>query len=69
MPADVIESINVLSKASQSGMSFTNIWNEVYNEDEDDISDGDSDNDSDYNSEYESSDGEYDDYDDFIVRG
>jgi hypothetical protein len=63
VPADVIERINVLAKASQTGMNFTNMWNEVYDEDEDDDSDGDSYEDSDD----ESSIGEDDDYDDFIA--
>jgi hypothetical protein len=64
MPADVIERINVLGKASQVGLNFTNMRNEVYkHEDYDD----DFDDDSDYDSNDESSNGDDDDYDDFIA--
>jgi hypothetical protein len=64
MPVDVIERINVLGKASQVDLNFTNMRNEVYeHEDYDD----DSDDDSDYDSGDESSNGDDDDYDDFIA--
>jgi hypothetical protein len=65
LPANVIEFINVLAKASQAGMNFTNMRNDEYNED--DNSDGDSDNDSDNDSDDDSSDDEDDDHDDFIT--
>jgi hypothetical protein len=66
MPADVIERIHVLAKASQVGMNFTNVRNEVYDDFGTDNSDYDSDEDSDYESDDESSDDDDDDYDDFI---
>jgi hypothetical protein len=69
MPYDVIERINILAKAIQAGMNFTNMRNELYddNEDDDSDSDADSDTDSDYNSDNTSSDNDADDdYDDFI---
>jgi hypothetical protein len=71
MPSDVIEMINILAKARQAGMNFTNMRNELYDDNEYDNSDsdGDSDTNSEYNSEYASSDKEddaNDDYDDFI---
>jgi hypothetical protein len=71
MPSDVIERIKVLAKASQAGMNFTNMRNELYydNEDSDSDSDADSYTDSEYNSDDASSDDEDDaddDYDDFI---
>jgi hypothetical protein len=46
MPSDVIEIIDVLAKASQIGMNFTNMCNELYDDGEDSDSD-DSDDDSD----------------------
>jgi hypothetical protein len=66
MPDDVIERINVLAKAGQVGMNFTNSRNEEY--DDDDNSEGSDDSDSD-DSDYDddSSDGKDDDYDDFIA--
>jgi hypothetical protein len=67
MPADVIEQINVLAKASQVGMNFTSMRNEAYKEDEYCDTDEDSDDDSDYDSDDESSDGDDDDYDDLIA--
>jgi hypothetical protein len=70
MPSDVIERINILAKASQAGMNFTNMRNELYDDSEDDESDSDADldTDSDYNSEDASSDDDADDdYDDFIA--
>jgi hypothetical protein len=67
MPADVIERINVLAKASQVGMNFTNMCNEVYDDFGDDDSTYDFNEDSDYGSDDESSDGDDDDYDDFIA--
>jgi hypothetical protein len=67
MPADVIERINVLAKATQVGMNFTNMRNEVYDDFGDDDYNYDSDEDSDYDSDDESSDGDDDDYDDFIA--
>jgi hypothetical protein len=72
MPSDVIERINVLSKASQAGMNFMNMRNDLYdgNEDNDSDSDADSDTDSEYKSDDASSDDEDDaddDYDDFIA--
>jgi hypothetical protein len=66
MLADVIERINVLAKASQVAMNFTNMRNEVYDDFGDDGSDYDSDKDLDYDSDDKSSDGDDDDYDDFI---
>jgi hypothetical protein len=51
MPSDVITRINVLAKASQVGMNFTNMRNELYYVDKDSDSDEDSDDDSDYNSD------------------
>jgi hypothetical protein len=69
MPADVIERVNVLAKASPVGMNFTNMRNEEY-DDHDDESAGDDDSDaddSDYDADDDSSDGDDDDYDDFIA--
>jgi hypothetical protein len=66
MPADVIERIHVLAKASQIGMNFTNMRNEIYDDSGDNDSEYDSDEDSDYGSDDESSEGDDDDYDDFI---
>jgi hypothetical protein len=66
MPSDVIERIHVLAKASQVGMNFTNMRNELYDDFNDNDSDYDSDKDSDYDSDDESSSGDDDDYDDFI---
>jgi hypothetical protein len=66
MPSDVIERIHVLAKASQVGMNFTNMRNEIYDDFNDNDSDYDSDEDSDYDSDDESSAGDDDDYDDFI---
>jgi hypothetical protein len=70
MPSDVIETINILAKASQAGMNFTNMRSELYydNEDDESDSDDDSDTESDYNSDDASSDDDSeDDYDDFIA--
>jgi hypothetical protein len=67
MPADFIERINVLAKASQVGMNFSNMRNEAYEEDEYGDTDEDSDDESDYDSDDESSDRDDDDYDDFIA--
>jgi hypothetical protein len=68
MPLDAITRIDVLAKASQVGMNFTNMQNELYDDDEDSDSDEDSDDDSDYNyydaSSYDDDD---DDYDDLIA--
>jgi hypothetical protein len=47
MPSDVIERINILAKASQAEMNFTNMRNELYDNDEDIDSDADSDTNSD----------------------
>jgi hypothetical protein len=66
MPADVIERINALAKASPVGMDFTNMRNEDYPDDPDDDSDLESDDDSDYDSDDESSTDD-DDYDHFIA--
>jgi hypothetical protein len=63
MPPDVIERIDILAKANQAGMNFTNTRNELYDNDEDSDSDADSDTDSDYNSDDASSDDD-DDADD-----
>jgi hypothetical protein len=70
MPSDVIEKINILAKASQAEMNFTNTRNELYDDEEDSESDADSDTDSYYNSNDASSDdddGADNDYDDFIA--
>jgi hypothetical protein len=67
MPSDVITRIDVLAKASQVGMIFTNMRNVLYDDDEYSDSDEDSDDDSDYNSDDASSDDDDDDYDDFIA--
>jgi hypothetical protein len=67
MPSDVIKRIDVLAKASQVGMNFTNMRNELYDDDEYSDSGEDSDGDSDYNSDDASSDDDDDDYDDFIA--
>jgi hypothetical protein len=72
MPSDFIERINVLAKAIQAGMIFTNMQNELYDDNEYDNSDSDadSDTDSECNSDDASSDNEDDaddDYDDFIA--
>jgi hypothetical protein len=70
MPSDVIKRINILAKASQAGMNFTNMRNELYDDNEDDESDSDADldTDSDYNSDDASSEDDADnDYDDFIA--
>jgi hypothetical protein len=47
MPSDVIERINVLAKASQSGMNFINMRNELYGDNKDDDFDSDDDLDTD----------------------
>jgi hypothetical protein len=52
MSSDVIERIDILVKAIQAGMNFSNMWNELYDDEEDD----DSDTDSEYNSDDSSSD-------------
>jgi hypothetical protein len=65
MPADVIDRIHVLAKASPAGMHFTNVRNETY--DNDDNDDNESDDDSTYDSDDESSTGHDDDYDTFIA--
>jgi hypothetical protein len=67
MPLDVITSIDILAKASQVRMNFTNMQNELYDDVEDSDSDEDSDDDSDYNSDDASSDDDDDDYDNFIA--
>jgi hypothetical protein len=67
MPANVIEPVNVLAKARQVGMTFTNMRDEVFADNADSDSDSDSDDDSDYNSDDDSSAGDDDDYDDFIA--
>jgi hypothetical protein len=70
MPSNVMGIINILAKANQAGMNFTNMRNELYddNEDYDSDSDADSEPDSDYNSDDTSSDDDADDdYDDFIA--
>jgi hypothetical protein len=41
MPFDVIEIINILAKAIQTGMNFTNMRNELYDDNEDDESESD----------------------------
>jgi hypothetical protein len=41
MPFDVIERINILAKAIQTGMNFTNMRNELYDDNEDDESESD----------------------------
>jgi hypothetical protein len=70
IPSDVIEMINILAKASQAGMNFTNMRNELYDEDEDDDSDADSDTDSGYNSDDASSDeDDSDDIYDYSIAG
>jgi hypothetical protein len=66
MPSDVIERINILAKASQAGMNFTNMRNELYDEKVDDDSDTDSDTDSEYYSDDASSDNEDDADDDYV---
>jgi hypothetical protein len=48
MPSDVIERIDILAKAIQAGMNFTNMRNELYDDDEDSDSDVGSDTDSDF---------------------
>jgi hypothetical protein len=61
---------NILAKASQAGMNFTNMRNELYDDNADNESDSDADSDtaSDYNSDDSSSDDDAeDDYDDFIA--
>jgi hypothetical protein len=72
MSSDVIERINILAKASQAGMHFTIMQNELHddNEDYESDSDADSDTDSEYNSDDASSDGDNDaddEYDDLIA--
>jgi hypothetical protein len=68
MPSDVITRIDVLAKASQVGMNFTNMRNELYDDDEESDSDEDSDDYSDYNYDDALSDDDNDDdYDDFIA--
>jgi hypothetical protein len=80
MSSDVIERINFLAKASQAGMNFRNMRNELYNDNEnknggsnsesDYDYDADLDTDSEYNYDYASADDEDDaddDYDDFIA--
>jgi hypothetical protein len=67
MPADVIGRIDVLAKARQAGMHFTNMQNEAYDEDDDDDLDEDSNDNSDYGPDGKSSAGDDDDYDDFIA--
>jgi hypothetical protein len=68
MRAEVIECSHVLAKASQVGLNFTNMRNEIYSEDEDQYSDNDyDDSDSDYISDEDSSNSEDDNYDDFIA--
>jgi hypothetical protein len=65
-----IEMIDILAKASQSAMNFTNMRNELYDDNEDNEYDADSDTDSDYNSDDASSDDDDDaddDYNDLIV--
>jgi hypothetical protein len=67
MPADVIDRIHVLAKASQAGMNFTNMRNEAYTNNDSEDSDDESDKDSDYDSDDESSTGDDDDYDTSIA--
>jgi hypothetical protein len=70
MPSNVIERIAILAKASQSGMNYTDMRNEIYDDNEDDDSEADSDTDSEYTSDDASSvddDDADDDYDDFIA--
>jgi hypothetical protein len=51
MPSNVIERINILAKASQAGMNFTNMRNELYDDNEDNESDSDADSDTDTDSD------------------
>jgi hypothetical protein len=51
MPSDVIERIDILANASQAGMNFTNMRNELYDDNEDDDYDADLDTDSEYKSD------------------
>jgi hypothetical protein len=67
MPADVIDRIHALAKASPAGMSFTNMRNETYADIGVDDYGTESDDDSDYDSDDESSTGDDDDYDHFIA--
>jgi hypothetical protein len=67
MPSDVITRIDILAKASQVRMNFTNMKNELYDDEEDSDSDEDPDDDFDYNSDDALSDDDDDDYDDFIA--
>jgi hypothetical protein len=71
MSSDVIEIINILAKASQEWMNFTNMWHELYDDNQDDDSDydADSDTDSDYNSDDVSSDDDADDNYDYFIAG
>jgi hypothetical protein len=72
IPSDGIERIDILAKASQAGMNFTNMRNELYDDNEDSDSDAEYDTDSDYNSDDASSDDEYgadNDYDNLIAGG
>jgi hypothetical protein len=45
MPTDIIERINILAKASQAGMNFTNMRNELYDDNKDNDSDSEADSD------------------------
>jgi hypothetical protein len=67
MPADVIDRIHALAKASPAGMHFTKMRNETYAQDDADDPDNESDDDSDYGSDDESSASDDDDCDDFIA--
>jgi hypothetical protein len=51
IPSDVTKRINILAKASQAGMNFTNMQNELYDDNDDDDDDDDDDADSDTDSE------------------
>jgi hypothetical protein len=67
MPPDVIDRINLLTRARPAGMQFlTNMRNDTYDKEIDSDDESDDDN-SDYESDNESSAGDDDNYDDFIA--